>query len=224
MTDATLYHKIAGPFKRNPATGKVEIGTWNDPIVEALASAPVWVATEKIDGTNIRVIWDGHTITVGGRTARAELHGHLVAKIESYFKREGIEEWLEETFGEKEVIFVGEGYGAGIQKGGGAYSAEKDFIGFDIIVEGKYLGFDSVREIYALIGVPALASVSTRPEPLWTFIHLVQNGCYSEVAKLKTNTDTFAEGVVATTRHPLYDNRGNRVIVKIKHVDLYEGE
>lgn len=32
-----------------------------------------WEGTEKVDGTNGRVYWDGHSIAIGGRTDSAQL-------------------------------------------------------------------------------------------------------------------------------------------------------
>lgn len=219
---ADEYHKIAGPFVRDKENLKrIKWGEFISPTVEMLANSPIWNGTEKIDGTNIRVVWDGHRFSIGGRSDRAQLHKDLIAKIESYFLAPGVEEEIEETFGEKEVIFVGEGYGAGIQKGG-IYSPDKEFIGFDIRVGGKYVSQESVEEIYRLIDVPYLVPVSHKSVTLWELIDKVAAGFFSPEAYMVTgHDDILAEGIVARPVRPLYGSNGERIIVKLKHDDLW---
>ena len=52
------YHKIYTIFKRNPKTKYKTLleGKYSLPEFEYLKDC-IWVFTEKIDGTNIRVIW-----------------------------------------------------------------------------------------------------------------------------------------------------------------------
>ena len=216
MSEPTTYHKIAGPFRRSAELNTVDVGNWVNPTVELLADAPIWVATEKIDGTNVRLIWDGHNLSYNGRSNNADLHKDLRAKLDSYWNRIGVEELMEETFGESEVILVGEGYGAGIQKGGGNYSPTKEFIGYDVIVNGKYLSFDNSRQVFEKLRIPALPA-AVHGFDLIEIIGMVANGVYSQFG----SRNFFAEGLVATTILPLTDNNGQRVIVKVKHDDLY---
>ena len=51
------YHKIQGLFKRGPDNKFIE-GEWSLPEFEYLAKLN-WTWTEKVDGTNMRVMWDG---------------------------------------------------------------------------------------------------------------------------------------------------------------------
>ena len=64
------YPKIYGPFKRHtegPDKNKLIPGSWTVPEFEDLECND-WIWTEKVDGTNIRVHWDGHKVSFGGRT------------------------------------------------------------------------------------------------------------------------------------------------------------
>ncbi len=219
---ADEYHKIAGPFKRSAEDiKKVDRSLWVDPTVQALADSDIWTATEKIDGTNIRVVWDGHNFAIEGRTDRAQLHGHLIEKIASYFNASGVEEEVEEMFGEKEVIFVGEGYGAGIQSGA-HYSPNKEFVGYDIRVNGSWLSQDNVEDVYDKLSIPVLRPVTIGAVSLDYIVAAVSRGLWSRLAYTNTGADVMAEGVVARPVVPLYDQRGKRIIVKVKTVDLYE--
>ena len=216
MEETTTYHKISGPFKRDTDLKKVVPGNWVNPTVELLADAHIWSASEKLDGTNVRLIWDGHNLSFNGRTNKADLHKDLAAKLTELFIQPGVEEYFEEEFGENEVILVGEGYGAGIQKGGGNYSPTKEFIGYDAIVRGKYLSKANSASIFERLGIPVNPEITGYN--LYELIDIVANGLCSRFG----SRDFFAEGLVATTIYPLYDNNGQRVIVKLKHEDLYD--
>ena len=37
-----------------------------------------WEGTEKVDGTNVRIHWDGHDIEIKGHTEKSQLPSHLV--------------------------------------------------------------------------------------------------------------------------------------------------
>lgn len=118
-----------------------------------------WEGTEKVDGTNIRIHWDGHSVEIGGRTDKAEIPTHLKEKLEERFLSKPMEYKFEEIFGEKDVILFGEGYGPKIQNGG-TYASEPKFILFDVLVDGKFYltraNVDDVAEKMELDKVPVV--------------------------------------------------------------------
>lgn len=71
------YQKIETVFERDPQTKKLIVGKWRNPTVQWLADKEWWI-TEKIDGTNIRVHWDGYDFTFAGRTNNAEIQKPLL--------------------------------------------------------------------------------------------------------------------------------------------------
>jgi hypothetical protein len=75
------YHKIETLFDRDDKF-KVVIGKWRLPEFEYLKDN-LWLYTEKIDGTNIRVMWDAQTKAVrfGGKTDNAQMPAFLLAKL-----------------------------------------------------------------------------------------------------------------------------------------------
>lgn len=211
------FQKIDGPFSRDPNNPRILTDTWRHPVIEMLADAPIWEATEKLDGCNVRIGWDGYRIEFGGRTDRAEMPTFLMEALERIFLAEGVEEWFEEQFpagpnGESpEVVLFGEGYGPKIQKGGGNYRKDVSFAGFDVLVKDKYLAPANVRDIFTRLGVdvaPVLATGVT----LTSLISMVQAGLDSTYG----DRNFLAEGLVARTVEPLYDQRGQRLIVKVK--------
>ena len=74
------YHKIQSVFKRDDKTHKFIEGQWSLPEFELLKDI-TWVWTEKIDGTNIRIIWDGFDIKAKGKTERVDIPKHLLNDV-----------------------------------------------------------------------------------------------------------------------------------------------
>src|SRR5574343_1453972 len=109
------YDKIQTVFLRDPNTKFKTLleGEFALPEFKYLANNE-WVFTEKVDGTNIRVMFDGQQITFGGKTDDAQIPAFLVTRLQDVFLPQL------ETFKAKfadGVCLYGEGYGAKIQKG-----------------------------------------------------------------------------------------------------------
>ena len=210
------YHKIETPFERDTeGTKKLIIGKFRNPAVEFLKDAQ-WVWTEKIDGTNVRVIWDGHKVTFKGRTEASSMPVDLFNKLQELFGGPVNEELFEQMFGEKEVVLYGEGYGNKIQKSGKAYLEDSvNFIMFDIRIGDRYLDRSAVPGIAAAFNVESvpISLVGTIDDA----INYVRNRPTSLVAVDKT---FVIEGVVGTPKVPLLDSSGGRIITKVKVCDF----
>lgn len=65
----TKYHKIQTILKRDPTTKYKTLseGEYSLPEFEYLKDND-WVFSEKVDGTNIHIIFDGEKFTFGGHT------------------------------------------------------------------------------------------------------------------------------------------------------------
>ena len=219
------YHKIPGPFKRHvegPDKNKVIPWSWTSPELQVLADIP-WQFTEKVDGTNIRVIWDGHKPEFRGRTDRALLPADLLKALIEMFP----EEVLEQTFTHDSVILFGEGYGPGIQKGGGNYREDKSFILFDVKIGEWWLLRKDVEDIAKALGIDVVPLVSekTLTEAI---IDMAEIPFYSRIPKIAPRGEEkplfIGEGIVGTPGVPLFNRKGDRIIVKLKGCDLYELE
>ena len=77
----------------------------------------LWYCTEKVDGTNIRIVWDGHNMSFQGRTANAEIPKRLMNALTVMFKGTINEELFERKFRETQAILFWEVYISKIQKG-----------------------------------------------------------------------------------------------------------
>lgn len=206
------YNKIETIYERDVnGTKKLIEGKFRNETVEYLANNE-WEFTEKIDGTNIRVYWDGHKITFGGRTERASIPSHLVNTLNKIFLNEETEQLFEQKFGEKEVILFGEGYGAKIQAIGSEYRSDVGFILFDVLIGGFYQSRESVEDIaraFALEIVPIVLRGTIQEA-----VDFIKSKPNSTIGTAKM------EGVVGRPRVEMQDRCGNRLIVKIKCRDF----
>lgn len=205
-----LYPKITGPFKRHTEgdlRNKLDIGNWSRPEFELLKDLP-WEWTEKVDGTNVRIIWDGYKVRIGGRTDDAQMPLFLRDMLDQVFS----EELLEQQFGKNPAILFGEGYGARIQKGGGNYSAHPGFVLFDVKVGDWWLLRDGIADVARGLGldvVPLLLVDNVR-----TAIAFASGSFHS------TWGNFDAEGLVGRPPLGLTARDGDRLLMKIKTKDF----
>ena len=205
------YNKIDTLYKRDmEGTKKLLEGEFRNPTVEFLKDN-IWTFTEKIDGTNISVCWDGHTVTFNGRTERAQIPTHLLNYLIATFKTNEAEQLFEEKFGETPVILFGEGYGPKIQNGG-AYRNDVSFIMFDVLIAGNYQPRESVEDIARAFGIDAVPII---------FEGTIQKGVDSVKSHPNSTIGTAKmEGLVGRPKVEMRDRCGKRVIVKIKWEDF----
>jgi hypothetical protein len=204
------YPKIQTVYKRDPATKFKTLldGEFSLPEFEYLKDNE-WVFTEKVDGTNIRVEFDGKTITFGGRTERASIPAPLVARLNALFLHQ-LDLFCREF--PDGVTLYGEGYGAKIQKGGGNYCAHQDFVLFDVKVGAWWLQREDVESVANLLGIRVVPIIGRGN--LNCMVRLAKYGFPSEWG------DFPAEGIVARPATELQTRGGERIITKIKCKDF----
>ena len=205
------YEKIETIFVRDEKTKKLNEHIYRNETIEFLKDIE-WEFTEKIDGTNIRIIWDGHKVSYYGRTDKAQIPTQLMNKLIELFGGNINEEMFEQKFGATPVMLIGEGYGAKIQKGGGDYRQDNNFILFDVCINNKYLSRDNVNDIANYFGIESVPVIFSGN--LQKGIDFVKTKPYSTIGTAKM------EGLVARPKVELYDKNGNRLIVKIKVCDF----
>lgn len=219
MKQSWKYHKIMSVYKRDEQTKKFIIGECSTPEIKYLWDNE-WVFTEKVDGTNIRVLYDGKESVFAGRSDDAQLYVPLIYKLDSIFKTLEQRKKLESMFrddvlapGERNIVFYGEGYGAKIQKGGENYIADAvDFVLFDVCVDGLYLERENVDDIANKLGIRSVPIIGHGT--LTDAIEMTKKGFKSQWG------DFIAEGIVARPRVEIFTRLGERVITKVKHRDF----
>lgn len=205
------YHKIETLFERElEGSKKLIYGKYRNDTVEFLAHNK-WLFTEKIDGTNIRVHWDGHRVAFGGRTDKANIPAHLVDFLVKTFAGEEAEQMFEQKFGDKEVTLYGEGYGVKIQNGG-LYRDDVSFILFDALIGDTWLTRDSVEDIAKCFGIDVVPII---------FEGSIDDGvAFVKSKPMSTIGKAPMEGLVGRPAVEMKDRHGSRVIVKIKVRDF----
>lgn len=199
--------------------------TFRDPLV-AMLRHNLWVVRRKLDGANIRIQWDGEQALWNGKTNNFQCGANLTEYMNNTF----LEEIFEEKFGrDANVVIFGEHMGPKVQ--GNELKLEKDqvFV-YDVNINGFWQPKETVREIAGYFGCFTCydemwihncfndgISVSDSPalekQTLRRIITGVAAGTYKEW-----------EGIVATPEVECRNQKGERVIVKVKTKDYYRGE
>ena len=207
------YPKIETIFSRDTeGTKKLIFGTYRDETVKYLRFND-WQFTEKIDGTNISVEWDGHAVSFHGRTERAQIPKHLLEYLEKTFLTTEAEELFEQTYGDKNVILYGEGCGAKIQNGGN-YRSDVSFILFDVLIGDNWQEREWVEKTAKMFGIDVVPVV---------FVGSLEEGIdYVMEHHPSTIGTAMMEGIVGRPMVEMRDRLGKRIIVKIKWEDFKE--
>lgn len=214
------YIKIDTPFERDTeGTKKLIEGKYRDETVRYLRDA-IWTWTEKIDGTNISIEWDGHAVSIHGRTERAQIPPFLLEKLEEMFAGDVNEEMFEQLFGETHMVLYGEGYGNKIQKGH-LYRDDVSFILFDVYQPEKdiWLKREAVEDIAKALSIDVVPFVLNGTVD--DAVRFVKAKPHSIIAT-EHGKEYQMEGLVGKPYTELKDRLGKRVIVKVKVRDFEE--
>jgi len=203
------YTKIQTIFKRDEKNRIVE-GDYTLPEFEYLKDN-VWVFTEKVDGTNIRVMWQAtdRSLKFGGKTDQASIPVRLLYRLQELFK----DSLMLEVFPETYVCLYGEGYGKKIQSAGIKYIPDGvDFVLFDVKIGEWWLQREDIVDIGNKLGLRVVPVIGEGT--LGDAVEMVRQGFDSVWG-------TFtAEGIVAQPKVELKTRKGERIITKIKYRDF----
>lgn len=206
----TEYHKIETLYERDDVTHflKPELVLKN----RVYGIIKTWVFTEKVDGTNIRVIWNKGEISFGGKTDNAQIHAELVKYLYATFTPEKLRAAFPPDV--DDVVIYGEGCGPGIQKGGGLLYPTKRIVLFDVKVGQWWLSDENMRDVASKLGVEAVPLIGEMT--LEQATELVRRGFHSAIGEGQAK----AEGVVGKPIEALFDKKGHRLVVKLKTKDF----
>ena len=205
------YHKITNIYKRDPATKFKTLlpGQFASPELAYLQNNN-WVFTEKVDGTNIKVMFSEGQINFAGKTDRAEMPELLGKRLKEVF-RPKLDLFIKYFEGATQVCFYGEGYGPKIQSGG-KYSETHEFVLFDIKVNYWWLKRDVVEVIAEDFGID--------------IVPIIGNGTLHDAVDMATTGfgsqwgNFTAEGLIARPAVEFNSRGGTRIIAKAKHKDF----
>lgn len=204
------YPKIDNIFERFP-NHKFDLSKLKNPLIEHVR---LFHWTEKVHGMNIRIIWDGVSVKLGGRTDGAILPGRL----KEYLNEKFTAPKLDDCFGNKTVVLYGEGYGQKINNGG-LYTEGQKFVLFDVVVIKEYgqfwLNHESISEVATRLELELIPSYGYKT--LEEAIEIVKKPFKSNIFADENNKPE-AEGLVGKSE--LYDNHGRRFVIKLKTCDF----
>ncbi len=199
------YHKINTIWKRD-TRGQIQEGQFSQAMFEYLKDN-TWIFTEKVDGTNIRIHWDGKSVRFGGRTDAAQIHSGLVQHLRDTFT----DVKMLAKFGESETCLYGEGYGEKIQAGGGHYCKGQSFVLFDVLCGKWWLERIGVEDVAATLGIGVVPIV---------FEGSLLDAQDRVIGGIESSWGNFqSEGLVGKPKVEMFDRKGDRVVVKMKTKD-----
>jgi hypothetical protein len=214
-TEPTLYPKMYAPLKR-ATSGRLKGRLTPEPLDDDATAAMRmrFVFTEKVDGTNIRVHWDGYSVSFWGRTSRTKLHPELVEYLSSVFT----EEAMEATFQDRKVTLFGEGIGKKIQSG--LYGDDYKFVMFDTFFEQDYDSplrgiWSEPMTIFQLSRVFNVPSVEQ-----FSVTGTLREGIRDLPFGRSRLADVESEGWIATAVGGLLTRTGKRIKYKLKAKDI----
>lgn len=227
------YSKINTCFKRvqdpeSPLNNCIIPEEFSQEEFSVLANCK-WLATEKIDGTNMSYHFHYEDapvkddvpvedyLEIKGKTPEAVIPTPLFEKMRSLLTKEDFHRvFIKDGTHSVDVFIFGEGYGNKIQKHGSDYIKDGvGFIVFDIKINGVWLTRESVESICKQLNLDVVPLVGYMT--LFEAIEYVAKGFKSSVAE---NKDLNAEGLVLTAPLGIRDRLGNRIITKIKTCDF----
>lgn len=214
----TTYHHIDAPTVQDDEWGKEhkqrklvvpkegQDEAYRSPLLAYLANVD-WVYSRKIDGANLRVQWDGEEALWNGKSDKFVCGAELTEYMNNTF----LEEIFEEKFGrDRRVLLFGEHMGPKVQ--GNELVLKKDeFILYDVNIDGTWLSSFDVIEVARYFNVRNIFSFMPHGMLADTLNNLIKRVADGEFKDW--------EGIVARPAVEMRDQKGQRVIVKIKNKD-----
>ena len=219
-----VYHHIDAPtvqddeygreFKKRKliVPGEGETECYRSPLLAYLADSP-WVYSRKVDGENIRIQWDGEQALWNGKSNAFQCS----AEFTDYMNRTFLEEIFEEKLGRDKVVTIfGEKMGPKTQ-GNELGLGKEELVIFDVNINGAWLCGEDVVDVAdyfrARTVFDFMPGALHESKTLRELIEMCAKGDFKDW-----------EGIVATPLVECRDQKGSRVIVKIKTKDYLRTE
>jgi len=187
---------------------------WRESELHYLANN-LWAYRRKLDGENMRVMWDGEKAIWSGKSDDFTCDEETTKMMNQKFQ----EEIFEEKFGrEKTVLLFGERMGPKCQ-GNELGLEESTFVLFDVKIGDVWLEPKNVVAIAKYFDVPSCYDyMQEGVKPV-----MEGDGYVDTLTNLikRVNKGEFREweGLVATPETGLCNRKGERLIVKVKNKD-----
>lgn len=208
------YPKINTIWKRESEKPRLIIpGEYTRPEFETVTR---WHVSEKINGTNVRIIWDGTNAEFRGKTDKAQLPSTMFKILNDLFP---VDKLARQFTGPCQLF--GEAFGQGIQAEQQYYGAGQNFALFDALIDGWWLEPDAINDLadqMNIVRVPYLGVYST-DEAIYIIEDAVGDSASALVCSFDPNQKAPAEGIVCRSVPQLFNRYGERVMWKLKLKD-----
>lgn len=217
------YPKITSPFKRTDAKSKtVNVSVWFDDYAKFFGeNGLLFYATEKVDGTNLNIVYDGNHIQYTGHTDKTVWDPEVEEWIKSKFQTPEFEQICEQLFGEHEIKLCGELIGPKIQSN--FYKLEDyKFILFDIHnnTTNTWWSREKVEQIAKELNLDIVPVIGPTTDILTDTLRGWVKYIHNYNFRSKFNNDVEIEGFVVRPLMEILKANGERVIYKIKINDI----
>ena len=183
-----------------------------------------WEVTEKIDGTNIRIVFElqdatrGYSIGFEGRGDDSQIPKKLLEYLKKTFTTQKLHKVFVKLDGKepvlpRKVILYGEGYGVGIGDKGKFYLPDtNEFMLFDVWVDEWWLEYENIADVAKKLKIAVVPSFGIMS--MDEAIELVKTKRKSRVAEL------VMEGVVAKSNPQVLFRNKDPIMWKLKCRDF----
>ena len=216
------YHKIRNAYVRDKETRKI-----TDKVVSKYADKPIWKVYEKMDGRNIRFIFEkGKEPIFKGRNENSEF-----SKAEAEFLTKMLNKIELTTFNSsdsKKLVIYFELFGEKVQKN--PYNLEGFSLWYiDALLDGKFIGHSNSTTCTDHNGIygwvlfkEGFHKLSTFSYPLYMDLTIPEaKEKLKELKKSRDMAEQYIEGFIVVADVPNNDkNRDDREIYKIKMENL----
>lgn len=208
MTDK--YPKINTIYKRDERTKSIILSDYSCPEFSLITK---WQVEEKIDGTNIRVVYDveENKIQFFGRNDESDIPNFILEFLQSHFTLDKLSPLFSSH---KKVIIFGEGYGNRIQSAGPHYRKDVCFMLFDVNIDSFWQDREHSKYIADLLKLPFPPSLGIMSE--LEIIEFVK----SKPASKCSVEYQIIEGIIARTENLLLFRNQTPFMWKLKVRDF----
>jgi len=198
------YVKIYNIFNRDE-TGSLEIkdGYYMLDTVQMLKDIH-WCWTEKVDGTNVRIYWNGHSLSFGAKYDTDEISSDVKDYLTTLFINNEFDEMFEQKFGRSCVTLFGVCYKTDIN--------DIKFVLHDVYKDDIWLSQVEIDYIAHCFNIDSVPVVSIGV--LKRAIDFVKTKPMSKIG------DFPMSGLICKPCIDLFDRLGNRIMVKIRVRDF----
>lgn len=210
------FQKIYAPFgRKNPKDRLVDTSIYSRNWVEMFYKNNIpMLASEKVDGTSVGIVWDGERISFIGHTDKSQFAPRYLEYLQSRFGTKEFEACVEEIFEDKSVILYGEGISKDYNVHYGCPDGE--FIFYDVqLANGKFMNRTALVEIAEKLGM------KTPYEEVMTMQQAIDYVKQRPMSKL--DSSVHMEGLVLRPTVELYTSNDERIICKVKVKDFVDG-